>query len=386
MNFLSHFLKSILVLAIISGNRNLSAQQISKVNLLELTDKIIVPSNTLDEAYKKCELIKNKCSAKTIYHSQLSEIENLIKANSVQQVHQQEADNVKDKNPNAVSPPSQATLIFARQMQDPVFKAQFDKLTPKQKVEYMKDHQVVLPQFHNSTNNDPSIQIAQKTLMDKMRDPSFRDEWNKKSPQEQDDYVKKIVNENNTAKVESTELKNTDQLMLTTILPISSKANNDLHIFMDQHIKNWKKLSAKNKAIHDKITATASLEIKKISLTKDSKNAIKLKEIQVAAMKKQVQQAQEDLNNYKAFWEGSRDRIRLIITPLDSSLSKINYGDAVVNQNEQKQLPTLSAYQTYALNCIQSMMLESKMITENAANWVYRNKLFEQGKHLPAKK
>ena len=145
-------------------------------------------------------------------------------------------------------------------------------------------------------------------------------------------------------------------------------------------------MSAKNKAIHDKITATASLEIKKISLTKDSKNAIKLKEIQVAAMKKQVQQAQEDLNNYKAFWEGSRDRIRLIITPLDSSLSKINYGDAVVNQNDQKQLPTLSAYQTYALNCIQSIMLESKMITENAANWVYRNKLFEQGKHLPAKK
>ena len=51
MNFLSYFLKSILVLAIISGNRNLSAQQISKVNLLELTDKIIVPSNTLDDRF-----------------------------------------------------------------------------------------------------------------------------------------------------------------------------------------------------------------------------------------------------------------------------------------------------------------------------------------------
>jgi len=410
--------KIILISATVLSFNNSSGQNISRVSCSQICERLTPPANSTNDAASRCDMNGPKPSAEKVYKPQNDELQNLMKANSAPNAEtQQRTENAKqlstqmqkDNVQNMTNAqkeeyarknlagkegmPSQATMDFAEKMKDPSFKEKFQNMSTDEKVAYMKNNVVVPQQPSNAVSRDPNVQKTESAFAKKMQDPAFRSEWNKKSKEEQNAYMKQMMQDNNVdmnklaieSKAEGA--KTPDKPVLSEVMPVSLKTFQDANAFMNQHEVNMLKIQAESKAKHEVINAEAKNQLKSLPQIKGGEGAYpdpkKVKPIMAATMQKHMAQAEQDLKTLMEVWNSDRINFDNLIRNFDVELQKINYGDDVKLPAEKMQLNSISSYQSSIITNLFQFLSESQSITENAADWVNKNRLFEQGNYVP---
>jgi hypothetical protein len=298
---------------------NASAQYIQKIDVVPYFAKVPTPPSTAKECYDKATYSNGSFNIDNVFKAPKDEIETIIKnINTPNEAFKQNANNVKS-------------------LTDQMQKDNVQSMTDDQKMEYMKTH----GQNVQGMPSQGRIDFAEK-----LKDPAFKAQFEKMSPQEKMAYMQNngVMNTNKAvsiAPVVATNAVNAGQKMALDYQNISAR-----------QVRELQQVSDSAKMNHEAIDKEKMTELKKLPTHvvgeggEEYNEPQKAKAIEQKYWNKHMEFVQKEINRYKQLLTKHTQEWKDAVGSYNSELAKIHYGDDIQNEVEMKQKDMLASYQS----------------------------------------
>ncbi|GAA4353513.1 hypothetical protein GCM10023185_14210 [Hymenobacter saemangeumensis] len=365
---------ALLGLSMLSGTAAL-AQKPVKQDLMLLFDKVPAPLAAPDCAVKQAPASYNALRAQLATASQaiaqgrtatqtkdeatMRAVGNRMQADGVgnmSQAQQQAYAMQQLGNMPGVSP---ETAQLAQLMQDPAFQARLASMSDEQKALFLQQQLAPKGSSTQRMVGDPAFQAAQADFMQQMKNPSFAAAWNKKSTDEQDAYMKQLMQKHglNEAKMKAIAGSNAGQQPLAPL--VTTRAQEELSRLTDPANKlsaeaEWSQAKAQYLKEVETIQKQLNTKVYKAFTTcADQKDNY---ERHHKALEQRLAAAGRYLATTSSIWAKYRAQQKARLTPFNAELNRIQYGDAIKRPQEQQAMPTLAAGQQITILALQALV------------------------------
>jgi len=332
------------------------AQQVVKEDVMPYFAKLPTPPSTPKECYTAITEDKGNYNTDKIMQPLKGQVEDVIKRISI-------------PNQEAVN-----SMNSGKQLYDNMQKDNVKGMTQDQQMEYMKTH----GQGTAGMPNQGTMDFAQK-----MKDPAFKAQFDKMSPQEKMAYMQNsgMMNTNT-----SPAMSNAGARVADKALADGKKIQTDYSPLFVQQKKEIEKFTDSARLAHNNIDTLMARELKKLPTHEEGEGATvyndqaKAKAIIAKYWNIHMQNAQKEVIRLKQLYDKHTKQTKDLMLPFNSDLAQIHYGDDIVNDFEKQQAKVLPSYQSSMFGSINILLEEATNVYKYGADWQQKYMDYEKYK------
>ncbi|GGF23678.1 Hint domain-containing protein [Hymenobacter cavernae] len=287
-------------------------------------------------------------------------VENMSEAQKL--AYMQQAANIPGSNAQAVQ--------LAQQMQDPAFTAKFSQMSDVEKAQYLQKQMAAPGSTQQRMVNNPAFQAAQADFMQQMQNPGFRAAWEKKSEAEQDAYMQQLMRKHG---LDETQLKavagpaKTTAPLAPLVATAAMEANAKLAGIIaaeanspDAFLRLQQQLQASLEAVSKEAAARPRVEAREGDCQGQQRNYDQYRSYQ----KQRLDLMAKYMPQLAAAWQARKKELIARSTPFQTELAKIHYGDDIKRPQEKAFVSSLAGGQQLMLQEITQLAGYSQAIYE----------------------
>jgi hypothetical protein len=251
-------------------------------------------------------------------------------------------------------------MQLAQQMQDPAFQARFAKMSDAEKAQYMQGQLAAPGSTQQRMVSDPGFQAAQTEFMQQMKNPTFRAAWEKKSDAEQEAYMAQLMRKHglNEAKMQTIG----GQQRPTTLAPLVATAALEAHGKM---VEAFTAEMSGNAFI--RVQQQLQTELETLKLEQQARPVTQAREGDCAGQRRNYDQGRQYLKRrldlmskylpqLNTAWTTQKTLLKSRVTPFQTELARIHYGDDIQRPQEKNMLSTLAGGQQLMFGQVQQLV------------------------------
>lgn len=273
-------------------------------------------------------------------------------------------------------------MQLAQQMQDPAFQAKLAKMSDAEKARFLQAQMAPAGSTQQRMVNDPSFQAAQTEFMQQMQNPAFRASWEKKSEAEQDAYMQQLMRKHglNEAKMQAVGGNQRPQKLAPLVATPALEANTAM-------------INAFNADLNGNgFTRTQQqlqTELEALKQEQQSRTLPPAREGDCAGQRKNYDQGHQFLKRrldlYTKYlpqlntaWATQKSLLKARVAPFQTELARIHYGDDIQRPEEKAVVSTLAGGQQLMLSQVQQLASYSGAIYDLNQQYLDDKKAYDQ--------
>ena len=244
---------------------------------------------------------------------------------------------------------------MAQQIQDPAFAAKFAKMSDMEKAQYMQKQMAAPGSSQQPMANDPAFQAAQADFMQQMQNPGFRAAWEKKSEAEQDAYMQQLMRKHGLDEAHMKTVAGSTKLS-APLAPLVATAALAAHSKLaaiiatevntpDFFIRTEQQLQAGLAALEKEEAARPHTEAREGDCQGQKRNYDQYRRYQ----KQRLDLMARFIPQLASAWQTRRKELVARVTPFHTELAKLHYGDDIKRPQEKAMIGTLAGGQLLML-------------------------------------
>ncbi|RTQ48241.1 hypothetical protein EJV47_17485 [Hymenobacter gummosus] len=258
---------------------------------------------------------------------------------------------------------------LAQQMQDPAFQAKLARMSDAEKAQFLQAQMAAPGSPQQRMTADPSFQAAQAAqaeFMQQMRNPTFRAAWEKKSEAEQDAYMQQLMRKHglNEAKMQAMGGNQRPQ----KLAPLVATAALDAHSKMVEAFSS--EMTGNG---FTRVQQQLETELESLKQQEQARQLPEAREGDCAGQRKNFdyyrQFTKRRLDLYVKYlpqlntaWNTQKALVKTRVTPFQTELAKIHYGDDIQRAGEKNVVGSLAGGQQLMLSQVQQLLGYSSAI------------------------
>ncbi|RAK63500.1 Hint domain-containing protein [Hymenobacter edaphi] len=248
---------------------------------------------------------------------------------------------------------------LAQQMQDPAFQARLAKMSDTEKAQFMQAQMAPAGSAQQRMVSDPSFQAAQADFMQQMKSPAFRTAWDKKSEAEQDAYMQQLMRKHGLDEAKMKAIGGNQRP--AKMAPLVATAALEAHGKMVEAFNAEMSGNA-----FTRVQQQLQTELEAVKQQEQARPVTEAREGDCAGQRKNFdfyrQYTKRRLDLYTRFlpqlntaWTTQKTLVKSRVTPFQTELAKIHYGDDIQRPEEKNFLSALAGGQQLMLGQVQQL-------------------------------
>ncbi|WP_400190299.1 Hint domain-containing protein [Hymenobacter sp. B81] len=275
-------------------------------------------------------------------------------------------------------------MQMAQQMQDPAFQAKLAKMSDQEKAVYMQKMMAAPNTAQQRMVGDPAFQAAQADFMEQMKNPAFKQAWEKKSEAQQDAYMASLMRKHglDEAKMKAIAGK---QAPAAPLAPLVATAAIEAQGKLSEAAV--REMSQPHGFARTQQQYQAALE----SLRK-TQEAARLPEAREGDCRGQEQAYQQNRQHLKqrldlmskylgqlaTAWAARKTELKARVTPFHAELARIHYGDDIKRSEEKALISSLAGGQQLMLQHVSELVSYVGSLHDLNKEYCELKKLYDQ--------
>ncbi|MCC3159551.1 Hint domain-containing protein [Hymenobacter sp. 15J16-1T3B] len=251
-------------------------------------------------------------------------------------------------------------MQLAQQMQDPAFQAKLAKMSDAEKAQFMQAQMAPAGSTQQRMVSDPSFQAAQADFMQQMKNPAFRAAWDKKSEAEQDAYMQQLMRKHGMDESKMKAIGGTQRpaklapLVATPALEANSKMMEAFNAEMSGNAftRVQQQLQTELEAVKQEQQAKHQPEAREGDCAGQRKNFDFYRQF----TKRRLDLYTKYLPQLGTAWATQKALVKNRVTPYQTELAKIHYGDDIQRPEEKNFMSALASGQQVMVGQVQQLV------------------------------
>ncbi|GAA4384235.1 hypothetical protein GCM10023186_26210 [Hymenobacter koreensis] len=276
------------------------------------------------------------------------------------------------------------SMQLAQQMQDPAFQARFAKMSEQEKAVYVQKMMASPNTPGQRMVNDPAFQSAQAEFMQQMKNPGFKQAWDKKSEAEQEAHMASLMRKHGLDERKMKAIAG-NQAPAAPMAPLVATRAMEAYVKLGDDIATEARNSSTFQRMHDQMqrdleAVKRDLEARPMDEAREGDCAGQEKVFQHyrSFQKKRLDIIAKYIGQLNTAWASHKTLLKTRVTPFHAELARIHYGDDIKRPEEKKLIGQLAGGQELVLQEVGQLAGYSSLLYDLNKEYCELKKSYDQ--------